>query len=569
MKNLDTEVLKWLHGAIGSKKWNIRLLTCLKAAESGIALAYAWLFRTMIDAASEKDWDVLTNTAVLFLGCLIVQLLIRSINRYLEEDGRAGIENNLKQYMFNSILYKDYATVSGIHSAEWMNRMTTDTRQVADNAVQIIPGFVNMLVRIIGALIMLMVLLPAFAKVVFPVGMILVLFSFLFRKKLKELHSSIREADGRLRVFLQERLKSLLVVRVYSMQNRELAEARRLMDEHRAARMRHNWFSNMSNVGFGFLLSGAYVLSGIYCAYGIYKETITFGTMIAVLQLISQIRDPFANISGYLPRFYAMIAGTERIMTAVNLPEEIVTRRYSDDELREFFENKLERIELRDVSFTYPETAKTNYEDLTDRNAVMENFSLTIRKGDCIGITGPSGCGKSTLLKLLMGMYPIDSGRICAVTSDGDESDIDAGWRGLFAYVPQGNLLIQGRLADVVGYVSAGTETETYDPEELMQALRIACADEFVDELPQKTDTIIGESGAGLSEGQIQRLAIARAIYSGRPFLLLDEATSALDEATEARILNNLKQLTDKTVLIVTHRETALGITNRVIQMDR
>ena len=186
-----------------------------------------------------------------------------------------------------------------------------------------------------------------------------------------------------------------------------------------------------------------------------------------------------------------------------------------------------------------------------------------MEKGCYLALTGHSGCGKSTLLKLLMALYPLDSGQ-CFLQSRDGEQPLTAAWRGLFSYVPQGSQLLSGTVRQIVSFSDAAAAR---DESRIRQALRIACAENFVDALEQRLDTPLGERGAGLSEGQLQRLAIARAVFSDRPILLLDEATSALDEATEVQLLANLRQMTDKTVLIVTHRPAALAIVDRIVEL--
>ena len=194
---------------------------------------------------------------------------------------------------------------------------------------------------------------------------------------------------------------------------------------------------------------------------------------------------------------------------------------------------------------------------------VLKHLSLRIRKGETVAFTGHSGCGKSTALKLLMCVYQPDSGERYYTDREGGRGSLTSAYRRLFAYVPQGNALMNGTIREVVSFAEPET---AHDEERLAAALRIACAEEFVAELPDGVDTLLGERGTGLSEGQMQRLAIARAIFSGSPVLLLDEATSALDLRTEERLLRNLRSMTDKTVVIVTHRQAALTICDRVME---
>ena len=311
----------WINTSIGRHRYGVLLLALIQGALSLLSVSYAWLFRSLIDSAVGKEPASLRHAAFLLLGCMALQVVLRSAVRFLEENGRSGIENALKGRLFSCILGKEYASVTALHSGEWMNRLTSDTKVVADNMVQILPGLTGMLVRLTGAVFLLLLMQPQFAMVLVPGGILLILLTFLFRKVLKTLHKRIQEEDGRLRIFLTERLGSLMVLKAFGKEAAARREAGAYMDAHKAARMKRNHFSNICNIGFHIIMQGAYLLSAIYCAYGIYRGTVTFGTLTAILHLVSEIQSPFANISGFLPKYYAMLASAERLMEAEAFPD--------------------------------------------------------------------------------------------------------------------------------------------------------------------------------------------------------------------------------------------------------
>ena len=330
------------------------------------------------------------------------------------------------------------------------------------------------------------------------------------------------------------------------------------MNAHKTARIKRNNITNLCHKGFALLINCVYVVGPVFCGYGILMGTMSYGSFTAILQLVAKVQGPIGNISGFFPQYSAMLASAERLMEAeAHQPER---KQPVVEDMEGYYHNSFRAIGLRNAGFTYlavgdPDSGKEN------RPTVLKGLDMEIGKGQYVAFCGPSGCGKSTVLKLLMSMYSLDEGQRYLIDKEG-ERELDAGWRGLFAYVPQGNQLMSGSIRDVVTFAD---EEKRLQDDKIHHALTIACADQFVSELPEGLDTLLGERGAGLSEGQMQRIAIARAIFSERPILLLDEATSALDEATEAKVLDNLRSMTDKTVIIVTHRPKALDITDKII----
>ena len=461
------------------------------------------------------------------------------------------------------LLRKDYATVSALHSGEWLNRLTSDTVVVAEGYVNILPGLTGMLVKLFSALILMISLDARFASILIPGGALVLVLTYVFRKRMKRLHKAVQEADGRLRVFLQERLGSMLMIRSFAAESQTEQEAGTWMEEHKSARQRKYRFANLCNIGFGAGMDGMYLFGLGYCGYGILTGSVSYGTLMAMIQLIGQIQAPFASLTGVLPVYYAMLASGERLMEIEDYPDAGELPALGMDEVLDYYDHRMAGFGLRDAVFAYDPTVE-KLADLSGEklSPVLEHVSLEVKKGDMIALCGPSGCGKSTVLRLLMGVYRLDAGMRFLEDVDGSCQELTEQWRRLFAYVPQGNLLMRGSVRDVVSF---GAPQERTDDAGIRRALEAACAD-FVDELEQGMDTMLGEHGTGLSEGQMQRLAIARAVFSRSPVLLLDEATSALDEKTEKEVLDHLRKLQNRTVVIVTHRPAALSICSRVVR---
>lgn len=537
---LSKSTLQYLKDVTGNKKLYFLILMIVQILQGISGVCFALLLKSVIDSAVIHDGRLLVQNILLFIGLIVLQMIFSALLRYYNELSKATFENNCKARLFEQLLHRDYSSISSIHSAEWMNRLTSDTVVVSSGLTEIVPGLAGMAAKMLGALSMIILMEPRFVFVIGIGGILMVLLTTVFRKKLKAYHKIVQEKDGKVRIFLQEHLHSLMIIKVFTTEKHTYNESLKTMEEHKQARMEKTCFSNVCNVGFSFMMNGAYVLGAIYSVIGIYRGTVSYGTLMALLQLISQIQAPFANITIYIPKYHAMIASSERLLEIEKSCMDIE----ENNGIKDF-----ESISLEHIDFSYEKS----------REVILKDFNFHLEKGECIGFTGPSGCGKSTVLKVLLSLYPITSGTK-TILCDGKSELLTSGYRHLFSYVPQGNQLMSGTIRDVVTFSNANNE------EKIWEALEIACASDFVRKLPDGLDTKLKEQGSGISEGQMQRLAIARAIYSNRPILLLDEATSALDVKTEKQVLSNLKAMKDMTVIIVTHRLEALSICSREVQ---
>ncbi len=505
--------------------------------------------RNLINAAVAGDAPGFWNGVLLFAVLIIVLVVFQAVRRFAQEHCRALIENTLKRRLFSNLVHGDVLQVQGVHTGEWANRFASDTQTVADGVVTIVPAVAGMAVQLFGSLLLLSIMLPGALWILVPVALAAILLTYRFRRSLKVQHKAICEADGRLRSFFIERLGSLAVIKSFLQEDETAREADGLMEDHYAARMRRNRLSNMCNTGFAVAMRGIYLLAVVYCGYGILQRTLSYGTLVAAIQLVGQVQSPLANITGCVPKIAALIGSAERLMEADEIREQVVVHDLECGDCTCQFAG----LEFKNVYFEYPRSS--------EGATTVACPDLLVKKGEFVALAGPSGGGKSTTLRLMMALHPPTGGRCSVLLKDGGAEPLTPAWRSLFAYVPQGNQLLSGTIRDVVAF---GNEEAACRDDDIRAALYVACAD-FVWDLPDGMDTMLGEGGLGLSEGQMQRIAVARAVFANRPILLLDEATSSLDSANERRLLENLRAMTDKTVVIVTHRPAALEVCDRVV----
>lgn len=551
-KIVKNPAMSWIFGVSGKLKLGVLLLVLLNSAISISAVAFALVLREAIDGAVSGNKMVFLKFVIILGLIMLGQIAARGVIRFLDEYVRSGMENVIKTRLYETILSRKYSAITAFHTGELLNRITNDAVVVADGFVQIIPGIIAMLVKLAGAAAVLFVLDYRFSVIFFAGGGLVLIFTTLFRRVMKKLHKDVQAADGVLRSYLSENLGSLMVLKTFGAERKSIDTSKQYMDKHRFMRMKRNKFSNICNVGFGLVMNGGYIFGLCWCSFGILHGSITYGTLSAVLQLVDQLWAPLANMTGYLPKFYGMLSSAERCMELETLEEEHVESQFSRDYCRELYKD-MTAIECKNITF--------RYED----DIILENADIYIGKGELITIMGNSGAGKSTLLKLLLAIYEPEKGTL-EIKTEKESYALTEKYRKMFAYVPQGNFLMSGNVTSAIA--SLDDTSVDVDMDKVKAVAHIACADTFVEKLEHGYDTLIGERGMGISEGQAQRLAIARALYTDAPVLLLDEATSALDEQIEKKVLKNIRELTDKTVIIVSHRKAVLEVCDRCVVLE-
>lgn len=530
---------KWIWQTAKPQLPLLVLLIFGNALSSVCAVSVALFSKWIVDAAQNGDLDRLFKTGFGLLAIVILQIALRILDNSLSVRISGKLEMACKRRLFSAILQKEYSAVTVYHSGELMTRLTSDITVVTDNATVLLPTATAMVTRLVFAFAVIVSLDVRFALLLLAAGVLLFVFTRAFRSKIKKLHKAVQASDGRLRAFLQESIESLLAVQVFGVQEKVTREADVRQSENFDAKIRRNRWSIAANAGFLAVFSFGTLVTLLWCGWRLAAGAITFGTLTALLQLVNQVQTPLTNLSGLMPKYYSMLSSAERLLEIEDLPDEAQTG------AKTMPTKDFESARFRGVSFAY------------GQNEVFTDADFEIRKQDFVVISGISGIGKSTLFKLLLGVLTPDGGEI-TVTAGGRTYPADKNTRGLFAYVPQGNLLFSGTVRDNIRFIK-----EDATDEEVLRAAKIACADTFIDELPAGLDTLLGEGGSGLSEGQMQRIAVARAILTDAPVLLLDEATSALDEETEARLLQNIRALENKTCLIISHKKAAYAVCTR------
>ena len=543
--------MKWILKLTGRYMWSIVLLCLFVIALTLAGVVQALAMANFLDFAAAGDKAGFLRWFGVYFALIFFQLVGGAVKNLYQISVSNKLHNSVRLRFFRTVLTREYGALWGKKSGELMQLISSDTSIVVGTVLSLPMEICTLLTQLIGASLCLTFLQGKLALLLLGCFAVMLAAGLPLRKFVRKYHKLLMEASGKILNVHQEALNNLLIIRAFQATEGVLREAGDKLNAYRKIMLQKACISQAIHSGSSAAINVAYIIGMLWCGTGILNGTVSFGTFSAVWQLIGQITGPAMQVAGILPQYYTMTASTERLQALENLACE---KDDSDADWKKATED-FTAIHSEKLTFSY---------DNTDQNTVLRDLTFTINRGDFIAITGESGIGKSTFLKLLLGIYRPATPAISIHMNSDETIPLDTGARNMISYVPQGNFLMSGTIREAVHF----WQGDVINDEKIKEACRIAEADGFIEALEQGYETPLGERGAGLSEGQLQRLAIARAIYSGKPVLLLDEATSALDEQTEAKVLENLRHLKNRTVVIVTHRKAALDICNRIVEMD-
>ncbi len=543
-KNETAESKRWLKNIIKPYRGAIAILTVTSVLAALSSVAFAYITQFLVNGATDGKKHIIITLACVLVAVLIFRIAIRTLNSYLTEKYRVSIANDLSRNAFDKTLKGQIAKISSYHSGELMNRIIADSREIAADTVAIVPVTAGLVAQFAGCLIALLTTDVLFTLILIGGGAVIFGLSVLFRTKLKAYQKKIMSLDGECKSFIQESLTSAGTIKAYGAEQRTADKSGRLFSAYASERVARAKTYSFVNVLYSLVSNMGLLFAVIWCVLSVLGGDMKYGAILSVILLMEQLQRPLTSFASVMPVVYARAASAERLYEIEIFNSELCT------EPTISYEN-LRAIVFDNVSFAY------------GKKVVLKGMNCSFEKGRLSCLTGSSGAGKSTTFKLMLALYSPDDGNIYLEDNDGKRSKIGVGDRRLFAYVPQGNYMFSGTIRENLTFFAP----EGVSDEDIRSALITACAD-FVYDLPGGIDGKLGERGAGLSEGQIQRLAVARALLSTRPILLLDEATSALDEETEKRLINNLKALANRTIICITHRPAAVSVSDKAVKIE-
>lgn len=567
MKSLGYCIRNLVSFSRSARRWGLAYIL-LGIIRTLLSLTFVWICKELVDIATGESQEPLGQWTAFMIACIVLQICCRIASSYCEQYGRINIQNNLRARLFYSLISSRWSGRERFGTGDAVNRLEEDIRVVSELVSSHIPAVVVTFAQLAAASTFLLFISPNLLWALVGLMIAGIIASRLSFRKLRSLSTAIRTKDGEIQQHIQEHLQNRVVALTIIGIERVMATLNTLHSALRTNTIKRLNFHSLNSALLSVSFMGGYAAAFLWGVYGIKSGTVTFGMMTAFLQLVSQIQMPLSELARKIPAFIHAISSIERLAELENLdPEENAP---------------LCRLEapagilFKDVTFSYPDSHS---------GVLFNSFSHNFLPGTMTVVAGATGIGKSTLVRLMLGLLKPQSGNILIYGSSSNlqstsnlhdaaslhnaasqQSAANSHYaskatRCNFKYVPQGNTLLSGTILDNLLMADPKADRERIDA-----ALHIAAAD-FVHSLPEGLQTICGESGSGLSEGQCQRIAIARALLQSGSVLLMDESTSSLDPATESLVLQNLRTLSNHTIIFISHREAVMKSADSLLEL--
>lgn len=554
MKRLDRKILgsaiataSWMYRQTSGYRIPVSASVLLGVIRIAASLSFIWISKEMIDMAVRSDGN-LTKYALLLVSALVAEILCSVVQGYINVRAEAGIRNSLRSRVFARALNARWNGKERWHTGDVVNRLEEDVRVIADTLCHLVPGALVTMVQLVAAFVFLWTMNPMLAWVILCILPVFMILAATMARRIKKLTTDIRKSDSQVQSVLQESLQRRIVImalgRVEYVMNRLVTAQDSLMEKV----MKRNKFSMSSRAAIMAGFATGYLTAFIWGVHRMQDGIITFGMLSAFLQLVGQIQRPTADMSRRLPTLIHSMASADRLIELYNSEQEESSVCGCN------VHGSWNGIRFENVTFAYPDS---------DRK-ILDNFCHDFSSGTSTAIMGETGAGKSTMMRLMLGLLKPESGNVVLYNEFGETTCPSPSSRADIVYVPQGNSLLSATIREnLIGGNKAISE------EDIKKALYMAAA-EFVYELPDGLETLCGEGGEGLSEGQAQRIAIARALLNKGRIMLLDEFTSALDAETEHRLMERLiKNNYDKTLVFITHRSEIAERCDNIVSLYR
>lgn len=540
---------KWIFTYSVRYKGVILYYLILGMISTSLGLVSSVAGKYIIDIVTGYQTDKLWVLIVLAVGSSLFSLTIGNYLGRLNLKLGINIGNDIQADIFGKIIDADWKSISKFSNGDVLNRFTNDIGTVGSNAIGWLPSVVLTVYQFIATFCVIWYYNPVMALFAFASAPFTLIASKIVIKKQREYGKKVRAMSSDVMAFQMETFYNFDTIKSFGVADQYTKKLKWWQRRFKDMQLDYNWFSIKTNIYFSIvgMLVGFSAFG--YCLWLLWTHQITYGTMTLFLQQRAQLEGAFSGLISIIPGFLNSSISAHRVRELVQLPKEVHLPQSSD--LDRYIDEGF-TVKMDDVDFSYVEDKK-----------VITNSDFQAHPGEIVALVGPSGEGKTTLIRLILGLTHPDRGKASLVTRDGTEVEMNADTRHLFSYVPQGNTIISGTVAENMRLAK-----ENATDEEIIEALKIACAWDFIEKLPDTINTQIGERGRGFSEGQVQRIAIARAVLRDAPIMLMDEATSALDITTERKVLKSIvQQRPNKTCIVTTHRPTVLNLSQRVYRV--